>query len=88
MVGRGALGNPEIFSEILGVTPPMTKKQAIIKHISVLSDYMEEEQLCKHMRKHLLWYLAGDQKLKLFRDEIIKVKSKQEIMMLLNKIFD
>ena len=88
MVGRGALGNPGIFSEILGIAPPMTKKQAIIKHISILSNYMEEEQLCKHMRKHLLWYLAGDQKLKLFRDEIIKVKSKQEIMLLLNKIFD
>lgn len=88
MIGRGALGKPEIFSEILNNKPVMSKKQTIIEHIEVLKQFMTEETLCKHMRKHLLWYLSGNTNLKLFREEIIKVSTITEILNILNKFFN
>lgn len=88
MVGRGALGNPEIFCNILGTAPPMTKKQTIIEHIKTLECTIPEETLCKHMRKHLLWYIAGTKLLKQYREQIIKVTTKEQIFNLLNEIFE
>ena len=87
MIGRGALGKPEVFCEILGTKPPMDKKHTIIKHIELLSGSMNELTMCKHMRKHLLWYIAGTPALKIFREQIIKVTTKQQIIDLLNDIF-
>ena len=88
MVGRGALGNPNIFCDILGIKPPMSKKQAIIKHINLLQSTMNEETLCKHMRKHLLWYLSGSDLLKKYREQIIKVTTIKQIFNLLDEVYN
>lgn len=59
MIGRGALGNPEVFSEITGTKQGLTKYEIISKHIEILKKYYPESFINGHMRKHLLWYLKG-----------------------------
>ncbi len=60
MIGRGALGNPEIFAEILGKEPELNKVEIIEKHIKILRENFSENFISGHIRKHLLWYLKGE----------------------------
>lgn len=59
MIGRGALGNPEIFSILSGQIAPYSKLEAIKKHILILKKYFSDEYLTKYLRKHFLWYVSG-----------------------------
>lgn len=59
MIGRGALGNPEIFSELIGRKFDGNKYEIIAKHIDILSKYFSMKFISGHMRKHLLWYMKG-----------------------------
>ena len=59
MIGRGALGNPEVFSQILNRDVTKTKYEIICEHIDLLRQYYPENFISGHIRKHLLWYLKG-----------------------------
>lgn len=68
MIGRGALGNPWIFSELVatwkGEPVPsrptlLERKQMVLKHLADLVEYKGERCAIKEMRKHIGWYLKG-----------------------------
>lgn len=58
MIGRGALGNPNLFAEIKGIKS-LNKLDLIKKHIEVLRKFYNERFVNVTMRKHLLWYISG-----------------------------
>ncbi len=87
MIGRGALGNPEIFCNLLNENPPYSKKQAILNHISELQKYYNDNFISKHMRKHLLWYTSGMYNAKIYKEMIVKCNSTEELLNLVEKIF-
>lgn len=60
MIGRKAMGNPEIFSELTGKTPPYSKKEAVKKHLELLKTYFRTEKtLVAYFKKHLMWYVKS-----------------------------
>ena len=67
MIGRGAIGNPWIFRQILDLDkglnprPPelWERREIILGHFSLLVDLMGEERAAKVMRGLLLWYTKG-----------------------------
>ena len=68
MIGRGALGNPWIFSRTLkyleeGVIekPPSEKEihSTIKRHIEMLADYLGDKWAGSEFRKHISWYTKG-----------------------------
>lgn len=60
MIGRTALGHPEIFSELKGIKPPYSKKGAIKTHLELLKTYFKSERtLVAYFKKHLMWYVSG-----------------------------
>lgn len=68
MVGRGALGNPWIFSQInalLGhdriIPPPELSERLIVmlNHVKKICEYKGERIAMKEARKHAAWYLKG-----------------------------
>lgn len=61
MIGRGALGNPYVFGEITGKNTKVNKYDIISKHIKMLQEYYPLSFISGHIRKHLLWYLKGEQ---------------------------
>jgi len=87
MIGRGALGNPQIFSEILNKEAPYSPKQAILNHVNELSKYFDETFIGKHMRKHLIWYLHGMYNAKVLKEKAIKVTNIKDIKNLIDEIF-
>ena len=61
MIGRGALGNPYVFGKITGKNTNVNKYDIISKHINMLQEYYPLPFISGHIRKHLLWYLKGEQ---------------------------
>jgi len=59
MIGRGSLGRPEIFAELLGKSTNFNKFEVVEKHVKLLRNYFPERFINGHIRKHLLWYLKG-----------------------------
>ena len=70
MVGRGALGKPYIFSELLQKNIVVDKWEIINNHINLLKQYFTNNYIATYIKKHLLWYL---------KDEIGATKTKLEI---------
>lgn len=59
MIGRGALGSPEIFARMLGREDNISRYDIVEKHVKLLREYFPERFVNGHIRKHLLWYLKG-----------------------------
>lgn len=67
MVGRGAMGNPFIFDEIIShkkgipYNPPSEseKLNLSLNHLKLMIEYKGEKTACCEFRKHLCWYTKG-----------------------------
>ena len=59
MIGRGSLGSPEIFSEIIGKRAVFSRYETVCRHVKLLREYFSDRFISGHMRKHFLWYLKG-----------------------------
>ena len=79
MIGRGALGNPEIFATIRGENVNESKLDLIHKHYDMLLQIFNEDFVVKHMRKHVLWYLKGCRNAAEYKKEIVKFETVQEV---------
>lgn len=59
MIGRGALGSPEIFARLTGNDEEISRYDIVERHVKLLREYFPERFVNGHIRKHLLWYLKG-----------------------------
>lgn len=92
MIGRGAKGNPWIFSrtqhyletgEILPGPSVAEIRDMILHHGSLLSQYKGEKMAMREMRKHMAWYTAGLPHSAALRNEINQVETLNEMKQLL-----
>jgi tRNA-dihydrouridine synthase B len=92
MLGRGAMGNPWVFSRTLslwknGVASPETsadERIAMLKrHNQAMFDYKGPHGLVE-MRKHAMWYLKGLPNSAICRQQINKTQNRDEIMEILD----
>ena len=87
MIGRGAIGHPEVFAEILGESKKVNKMTDIKKHIQILSKYYPEKFIVLNLRGHIPHYIKGrgvDTKTKL---ELMKCETIKELLVILKRIF-
>ena len=59
MIGRGAVGNPEIFSILQDKKVNMSKKDIAKLHISILKKYFEEDYIVKIFKRHAMKYVEA-----------------------------
>ena len=92
MIGRGAQGNPWIFSEMItyeetGVLPERPSLEEIrdmmLRHARLQLKYKGEFIGIREMRKHVAWYTKGLKGSAKLREEINRVESYQELEELL-----
>ena len=88
MIGRGAMGNPKVFSEIKGIENKISQYDLIEKHIAVLRKFYPDKFVAKHMRKHILWYIKGMRSINVFKNEISRETDIDKILVALKGIFD
>ena len=94
MIGRGAQGNPWIFSELLeyertGRLPDRPDveeiKQTMLRHARLQIEYKGDFTGIREMRKHVAWYTKGMKGSSKLRDEINRVESYAELEELLHE---
>ena len=94
MIGRGAQGNPWIFSELVeyertGVMPKRPSneelKEMMLRHARLQMEYKGEFLGIREMRKHVAWYTTGLPNSARLRGEINAVESYEELETLLEE---
>ena len=83
MIGRGALGKPFIFSELLGCNKKFDKYEIIKKHIELLKNTYSNEYLSSYMKKHLLWYLKDEKGANKIKIEICNEKDIEKCLLII-----
>lgn len=95
MIGRGAVGNPWIFKQILflarGLPAPeptlSERKVLIMEHFRMLSESMGEYHAARAMRGLLLWYTRGLPHSSRFRGQITRIGDLDSLVSTLNNYF-
>ena len=94
MIGRGARGNPWIFSRIneyrrTGVLPPRQNveeiKAMIKKHAALQLKYKGEYIGVREMRKHVAWYTSGLKNSSALRNAVNMTETMDELMKLIDE---
>ena len=78
MIGRGALGNPQIFAELTNTPSPITKADAVLMHVTRLKEHFNDDSLNKYMRKHFLWYLNSIPNIKNIKAQVVTSNTLEE----------
>lgn len=89
MIGRGALGNPWIFRELVqwyrgeNITKAITldeKKEMMIHHLNGLVEIKGEYIAIREMRKHVGWYLKGEKGAAKLRGAVNQINTYDELI--------
>ncbi len=94
MVGRGAMGNPWIFSEIIArldghefVTPTVNERiQTAILQLDAIVEHKGERVGIAEGKKHVAWYLSGMRGSAAARNAVMTAKSREELLGILEDI--
>lgn len=87
MIGRGALGNPTIFSEIRGVENNADKKELLLEQISVLRGYYPDRYIYNTMKKHVGYYAKGMRDARKVKETVSSVTSVGELIAVVEDFF-
>jgi nifR3 family TIM-barrel protein len=90
MVSRGALGNPWVFRDILGLGPPQPTLEewveVVFRHLDYHQGHYPDARLAAVLfRKHLLWYLTGFPGVKRMRVQGSVIQSLDEARVLIRR---
>lgn len=96
MIGRAAIGNPSIFSQVLallrGEEMPqrdfLSRFDIMIKYLKDSVEYLGEKQACFMMRSRLGWFVKGMRFSSSFRESIKHISSQQQALELIRSYQD
>lgn len=87
MIGRGALGNPWIFSSLQSLPTLNERRKVIERHWLLLKEYYQKERAIKEVRKHIAWYTKGLPWSASFRLHLFKIKEEGDLFETLHSYF-
>jgi nifR3 family TIM-barrel protein len=87
MLARGAIANPFLICELLGEKPSITKKEFIIKHISLMASRMEDRRAALEFRKFTPYYFKGMTGIKDLKTAIQTCENTEQIIRLIEENF-
>ena len=79
MIGRAALGNPQIFSEILSKTPNITKKEALLKISKILRKNYCDGFVLGQLRAHLVHFIKSEKTATKAKVALLKIENLDEL---------
>jgi tRNA-dihydrouridine synthase B len=96
MIGRAAIGNPWIFSQVLSllqgretVSPSLPERfEAMKKYLTTSIECFGEQRACRMMRSHLGWFVKGSRFSTRFRESIKRISTEKEAMSLIIEYFE
>lgn len=87
MIGRGALGRPYIFAELLGQAYEFDARRAIDEHIAILREYNPDRVVANLMKLHLCHYAKGKDVAKAVRVAVGQAKNLDDILRIADEFF-
>jgi nifR3 family TIM-barrel protein len=90
MIGRGALGNPWIFRELLGGPPasPEERCELVLRHFAAHVDFVGDTLgAVRSFRKHMAWYAHGLRGAAAFRSEVNQLDTPEEVADAVRRFF-
>ncbi len=95
MIGRGSLGNPWIFNEIINqdenkekrVITNKEKLEMILKQYNLVIKYKGEYTAVREMRKHISWYIKGMKNNAQIKNIINTLEDSKQVFQVLNEYF-
>lgn len=88
MIGRGALGNPTVFAQILGLDYEKDKYKLICEHIDTLRRYYSEKFINLNMRKHIAFYLKNMGASSELKQSLMLEEDNDKVLQKLKEFFD
>ncbi|MBP5426316.1 MAG: tRNA dihydrouridine synthase DusB [Clostridiales bacterium] len=97
MIGRGALGNPWIFREVINYLDGNEEKvqvsvsdkmNYIIRHMNMMIQQKGERTAILEMRKHIGWYLKGVRNSSKIKEQIFRISDYEEVISKLHELKD
>jgi len=85
MVGRGSLGRPWIFAEMLGKEYTYDNFELIKEHIRTAEKLMGDNFKLIELRKHFSWYLKGLRGVGEYREKLYSLTNADEILAILKQ---
>lgn len=96
MAGRGSFGNPWLFQQAkalldegreIPALPPLSQRMDLaVGQIELLSDRAGERIACLEARHHLPWYLHGVAHSSIYRQQLVRVETLEEIRKIVKDI--
>jgi nifR3 family TIM-barrel protein len=83
MIGRGAVGRPYIFTEVMGGTPVYLIKKLIAEHMEYLS-FLPERTRVNAMKRHIAAYIKGIVGNKKVKDAVFRAETAEELLSLID----
>ncbi len=95
MIGRAAIGNPWIFSQVLALMkgkeksfPSLSERFDVMKkYLTTSIECFGEQRACRMMRSHLGWFVKGLGFAGRFRESIKHISTEKEAVSLIIKYF-
>ena len=87
MIGRGAVGNPKIFCELLGIDMNYNRLQTIKEQYQILMQHYDEHFVVTNMRKHLLQYFKGENIPNQLKLKLMQCEKVEEVFKILDENF-
>lgn len=87
MIGRGAVGNPKIFCELLGYNMEYDRLQTIKEQYQILMQHYDEHFVVTNMRKHLLQYFKGENIPNQLKLELMQCEKVEDVFKILDENF-
>ena len=96
MIGRAAIGNPSIFSDVLALLRGEEVPQRdlfcrfdiMIKYLKASVEYLGEKQACFMMRSRLGWFVKGMRFSSSFRESIKHISSEEQALQFIRSYRD
>lgn len=93
MIARGALGNPQLFKQIVDNTTKIgtiyetaDAKRDILQQIDTLKSYYSDRYIYSNMKKHICYYLKGVPGAKPFKEQVCRAESVPEMQDIVSKL--
>jgi len=93
MIGRAAIGNPWLFSQVASlmngkesVSPDLSERfDAMTKYLDISIECFGEKRACRMMRSHLGWFVKGLRYNSRFRESIKELSTEREALSLIGE---
>jgi len=93
MIGRAAIGNPWLFSQVMSlingnesVSPDLSERfDAMTKYLNISIECFGEKRACRMMRSHLGWFVKGLRYGSRFRESIKGLSTEREALALIGE---